>query len=196
MLKEGGMRRVAVVAFSIVLASGSAALGATCEGASFGDSVKIGSAPLVLNGLGIRKATIFDVEVYIAALYLLQKASDPAKILRANEPWRLELHFVRDVDAADIRDAWQTGLERSAPDKIAALQARIDALKAAMTDFKVGQRVVFINDPAAGVTVEVNGVASRPINGADFAAALLAIWLGPKPPNSDLKSGLLGGKCE
>jgi hypothetical protein len=190
------MRQAAGIAVSLLLASSAPALAVTCNGVDFRDTVKLGNADLVLNGLGVRKATIFAVHVYVAGLYLPQRTSDPSQILAGNRPWRLELRFVRDVDAADIRDAWQAGLERAAPDKVGALQARIDALKAAMTDFKVGQRVVFSNDPATGVIVEVNGVAGRPIAGADFAVALLAIWLGPKPPNSDLKSGLLGGKCE
>jgi hypothetical protein len=189
-------RAAAVVAFSAILALSNPTQGATCNGVNFPDSVKLGNADLALNGLGLRKATIFDVKVYVAALYLPQKASDPGQILGANRPWRLELRFVRNVGASDIRDAWQEGFERSAPDKVAALQARIDAMKATMTDFKDGQSLVFSNEPATGVTVAVNGAAAQPITGADFATALLALWLGPKPPNADLKSGLLGGKCQ
>lgn len=189
-------RAAAVVAFAVVLALSSPTRGATCNGVNFSDSVKLGNADLALNGLGMRKATIFDVKVYVAALYLPQKASDPGQILGANRPWRLELRFVRNVGASDIRDAWQEGFERSAPDKVVALQARIDAMKAAMTDFKDGQSLVFSNEPTTGVTVAVNGAAAQPITGADFAMALLALWLGPKPPNADLKSGLLGGKCQ
>lgn len=193
---EDLVRRAAiVVAFSLELALSGAAQGATCSATNFPDSVKLAGADLMLNGLGLRKATIFDVKVYVAGLYLPQKATDPNQILGANRPWRLELRFVRDVGASDIRDAWQEGFEKSASDKIAALQARIDALKAAMTEFKEGQSLVFSYDPATGVTVAVNGAAGHPIAGADFGTALLAIWLGPKPPNADLKSGLLGGKC-
>jgi Chalcone isomerase-like len=179
-----------------LLASADPALAATCGGVTFPDSVKVGSADLVLNGLGVRKATMFNVRVYMAGLYLPQKSSDAAQILGANQPWRLELRFVRDVGASDIRNAWQEGFENSAPDKLGSLQPRIDALKAAMTDFKTGQSLVFANDPATGVTVAANGAPGQPIAGADFGTTLLAIWLGPKPPNADLKSGLLGGKCE
>jgi len=191
------VRRAAiVVAFSLGLALSNAARGASCNTVNFPDSVKLGNADLVLNGLGIREATIFDVKVYVAGLYLPQKATDPGQILGADRPWRLELRFVRDVGASDIRNAWQEGFEKSASDKIAALQSRINALKAAMTEFKVGQSLVFSNDPATGVTVDVNGAVGPPLAGADFATALLAIWLGAKPPNAELKSGLLGGKCE
>ena len=190
------MRSTAALALLVLLTCSAPALGATCRDVTFPDSAKLGGTDLVLNGLGLRKATILSVRVYVAGLYLPQRSSDPGQILSANRPWRLELRFVRDVDAGDIRDAWQEGFGKSAPDKLGILQARIDVLKTAMTDFKTGQTLVFANDPAAGVAVSVNGAAPRAIPGADFATALLGIWLGPKPPNDDLKSGLLGGQCE
>lgn len=189
-------RALLAVTLCGVLALGTPAPAATCRDVTFPDTAKLGATDLVLNGLGQRKATIFNVRVYVAALYLPQRSSDPAQVLGANRPWRLELHFVRDVGVGDIRDAWQEGFEKSAPDKLAVLQPRIDALKAAMADFKTDATLTFSSDPARGVIVSVNGAAPGAIPGADFATALLGIWLGPKPPNDDLKSGLLGGKCE
>ena len=44
--------------------------------------------------------------------------------------------------------------------------------------------------------VEINDAAKGTVDGADLAAAMLGIWLGPEPPNDDLKDGLLGGACE
>ena len=44
--------------------------------------------------------------------------------------------------------------------------------------------------------MNVNGADSAAIKGADFASAFLKIIVGPEPPNEDLKSGLLGEKCE
>lgn len=187
---------VAALAVLLALALGRPALAATCRDLTFPETVKAANTELTLNGLGLRKATIFNVRVYVAALYLPQRSSDAGQILAANRPWRLELRFVRDVAVGDIRDAWQEGFEKSAPERLAALQPRIDALKTAMTDFKSGQSLVFTNDPATGVAVSVSGAAPRSIPGVDFATALLAVWLGPKPPNGDLKSGLLGGRCE
>jgi hypothetical protein len=46
--------------------------------------------------------------------------------------------------------------------------------------------------PGKGVVVEVKGHVETTIPGADFARALFAIWLGPEPPNTALKEGLLG----
>jgi hypothetical protein len=44
--------------------------------------------------------------------------------------------------------------------------------------------------------VDVNGAGGNAIEGADFATTLLSIWIGREPPNEDIKSGLLGGKCK
>jgi hypothetical protein len=184
------------IALSALLAPGAPLLAAECRDVSFPDSVKAGGADLVLNGLGIRKATFLKVKVYIAGLYLPQKSADAQQILGAAGPWQLVLRFVHDVDASDIRKSFQEGFRNAAGDKLAQLQPRIDTLNARMIDFAEGHSLAFTNDPAKGVAVDVNGAAGDTIEGADFAAALLAIWLGPKPPNAELKSGLLGGKCE
>jgi Chalcone isomerase-like len=178
------------------LALAPPAYAATCRDVPFPDSVTAAGGDLVLNGLGIRKATLLSIKVYVAGLYLPQKSRDAAGILRSDGRWRLVLRFVRDVGARDIRDAFQEGFEKAAGDKLAALGPRIEALKARMVDFKTGQSLTFAHDSAAGVMVDVNGAAGPSIEGADFATALLAIWLGSKPPNEDLKSGLLGGTCE
>ena len=84
---------------------------AECREVTFADQVKVGEAPLVLNGLGLRKATLLKVKVYVAGLYLPQKVTDSAMILSHDQDWRLVLRFVRDVDAGDIRDAFSEGYE-------------------------------------------------------------------------------------
>ncbi|TMH34194.1 MAG: hypothetical protein E6H66_10480 [Betaproteobacteria bacterium] len=53
----------------------------------------------------------------------------------------------------------------------------------------------FVRDVGAGVQVDANGAVKGIIKGDDFAKAFLSIWLGPEPPNPEIKSGLLGGAC-
>jgi len=63
-------------------------------------------------------------------------------------------------------------------------------------DLKVGDRLTFSHEAGKGISVDVNDSSNSAVGGADFAAILLAIWLGEDPPNDDLKTGLLGGECE
>src|SRR5215472_8471526 len=122
------LKRLALALLAALLAGPASA--ATCRDIAFPDTVKVGGADLVLNGLGIRKATLLRIKVYVAALYLPQKSGDAAAILGANGRWQLTLHFVRDVDASDIRDAFQEGFQKAAGDWLGALQQRIAALNA------------------------------------------------------------------
>ena len=184
------------ITLSIPVVLAAPVLGAECIGVQVPDSVKAGDAELVLNGLGLRKATFLKVKVYVAGLYLPQKSGDAGKILGADQPWQLSLHFVHDVDASEIRDAFDEGFKKAAGDKLDALSKRIDTLNAQMVDFKEGQHLSYAYEPAKGTIVDANGKSGGAIEGADFAAALLKISIGPEPPNEELKSGLLGGKCE
>jgi chalcone isomerase-like protein len=193
------MRRAALTllaALAIAVAVEAPAHAATCRDIQFPDSIRAANADLVLNGLGIRKATLLRIKVYVAALYIPRKTGDAAAILGANAPWQLVLRFVRDVDAGDIRDAFQEGFQKAAPETLASLQKRIAGLNAQVIDFKSGQSLTFTRNPATGVAVDVNGKGGSTLEGADFANAFLSIWLGAKPPNEDLKMGLLGGACE
>lgn len=186
----------AIAALAVVATLSAPVLGAECIGVTVPDAAKAGGADLALNGSGIRKATMLNVKVYVASLYLPQKSNDAAHILATQQPWQLVLRFVRDVDAEDMRDAFNEGFEKTAGSKVGSLKPRIDTLDAGLVDFKKSNYLTFTNDPAKGVAVDVNGAKTIQVEGADFSNALLSIWLGADPPNKDLKAGLLGGKCE
>lgn len=166
-----------------------------CAGVSFPDQVQSEAGTLSLNGLGLRQATMFKVDVYVAALYLTQASGDASAILASNTAKELVLQFVRDVGSDDLNEAWDEGFENNAGDQLGSLQERIETFKGWMMDVKSGQEMRFVFTPGTGTQVAVDGTVKGTIEGDDFARALLAIWLGPKPPNADLKTGLLGGDC-
>jgi len=56
-------------------------------------------------------------------------------------------------------------------------------------------QLTYTHKPGVGIEVDVNGTVKGMVEGDDFAKAFLAIWLGAKPPNPNLKAGLLGGAC-
>ncbi len=173
----------------------AAAQAKTCEGVTFPDQVQAGGATLKLNGLGLRKATFLKVKVYVGALYLPQASKDADAILKAKAQKRLILHFVRDVGGDDLSEAWDEGFANNAGGQLAALKPRIAEFKTMMTDVKKGDTLAMQHKPGVGVEVAVKGKNKGTVKGDDFARALFAIWLGQKPPNDELKAGLLGGEC-
>jgi hypothetical protein len=186
---------VAAVAVHVALAAPT--FGAECNGVTAPDTVQIGGSDLVLNGMGIRKATLLQAEIYVGSLYLPEKSKDGGHILATDRPWQLVLRFVRDVDVSDMRDALENGLTRAAGDNLVALSQRIETLKASkVVAFKKGQYLSFTNDPTNGVAVDVNGAGGPTIRGADFSLALLSMWIGAEPRDVGLKAGLLGDDCD
>jgi|SRR6478609_7690395 len=77
-----------------------------CEGVSMPDEVTVEGAKLVLNGMGLREATVFNVNVYVAGLYLLKKSSDGEKIAAAEEPKQIRIQFVRNVSKNDDQSSY------------------------------------------------------------------------------------------
>ena len=113
-----------------------------CKGIEFPDHVQVDSINLTLNGLGLRKATLFKVSVYVAALYAAKPSNDPNAVITSSTPVELTLHFVRNVGVGDLTNAWTEGFSRNSDGQLPALKDRIARLNGWMTDMKTGGRLI------------------------------------------------------
>jgi len=179
---------LAVLVF--VIASTFELLASTLAGVTLPDTVQVGGRTLVLNGLGLRKK--FVVKVYVAGLYLEQKSSDPGAILKAEASKQIVMHFVRSVSKNQMVDAFDESFENNAPDARKTMKAEIDQFLGALESVNDGEQVVLTYVPNAGTTVAINGKERLTIAAPAFAPVLFSVWLGPRPPNPDVKKGLLG----
>jgi hypothetical protein len=189
------MKRILLQIFVIAALGTGIAHGKECKGVNFPDQAQVEGSNLTLNGLGLRQATAFKVNVYVAALYVAKTSSDPNTLLGSNTPSELILQFVRNVGADDLRKGWSEGFEKNSKDQLPALKERIAILNGWMADVKTGERLTFVQKPGVGVSVNVNGTVKGTVKGDDFSKAFLSIWLGADPPNPEIKAGLLGGAC-
>jgi hypothetical protein len=172
-----------------------AVAGKACQGVNVPEETQVQASALMLNGLGLRQATMLKVNVYVAALSAAQKSADANAILTSNTPKQLVLHVVCDVGSADLKKAWEEGFMHNAQEQLPALKARLEQLKGWMRDMKSGQQWALTHRSGAGIEVDVHGAVQETVEGDDFARAFLATWLGAKSPNPGLKAGLLGGAC-
>ena len=172
-----------------------ASVAAQCDGIAFPEQVQAAGETLTLNGLGLRKATIFGIKVYVGALYLPHPTGNAAGILSSRAPAEIELRFVFHATAGQLRDAWEDGFKKSAPQQLPQLESRIRQFEGWMKSVGSGQRMTFVRIPGVGIQYSLDGAPQGTIPGDDFATAFLAIWLGSSPPSPELKAGLLGGPC-
>lgn len=182
-----GLVLAPVFAFGTV-AFGTVAYGSTREGVSMKDADKVGKTKVVLNGMGVRQATVFNVNVYVAGLYLEAKTKDAGEVTKDSAK-KILFHFVRDVDLDDLQDAFEAGFDKNGG---GGMKDRVKKLNAMMQDMKDGQRMELTYEPGVGTTVFVLGKKKGVIEGADFAKVLFTIFVGPKSPNSLLREGMLG----
>lgn len=186
------MKRVlAIAVLALVLAPVGAARAGEKGDVKMPDQMTVGGKKLVLNGMGIREATMFNVNVYVAGLYLEKKTGDANEVVNSEQVKHISLHFVRDVDKSDITEAWSTQFKKNGAD-MAKLKDSINKLNSWMDEMEDGDRMWFTYEPGKGLSVSVHGKAMGLIPGADFGRAFFAIWFGPSPPNKGLKSGMLG----
>ena len=169
------------------------ALAAEVGGVKLEDKLSVGGQELVLNGAGVRTRVVF--KVYVASLYLPQKAADPAAVV-AKAPRRIQLNLLRTLSADQLVDALNEGLaENNTAADLAAVKAQVDQLASIMKSFKeVKEKDVVTLDFVDGATrIGLNGESRGSIPGEGFNQALTRIWLGDKPVQADLKKALLGG---
>jgi hypothetical protein len=182
-----------LLAFLLAAATSHAA---ELEGVRLEDRVHVDGQALELNGMALR--TRYYFKVYVAGLYLPAKATSAERAIESDGAKRIVLVMMRDASAEQFCESTEAGLQANhSPEELERVRPQAEALYAkirALGEARQGARVVLDYAPSVkATTLSVDGVAQgEPIPGRDFFRALLRIWLGERPAQSDLKRLLLG----
>jgi hypothetical protein len=181
--------RILPIVFAASLFPISVGHSAEIEGVRFPDQLQMGEAQLRLRGAGLlRYRTI--IKAYVAALYL-DEGTRSEEILGENAR-RLEIEYFWSIPADQFAKATIDGMSRNVDTMtLESLKARIVAFNEFYEDVKSGDRYSITYVPGRGTELALNGEAKGSIEGADFAAALFAIWFGPNPLDEKLRRELL-----
>jgi len=193
-------RTVALAMAAVATVAALPAQAVRYEGQDFPDSLSLGGSTLTLNGTGKRQVAIYPL--YLAALYLPQKAGAPDAIYSQTGPKRLEMRIViplvKDVSTQEFVKAITKGVNRNSTEaEKAAVAERVKQFNAAIAEVgrvKKGDLLHIDYLPAQGGTIlSVNGkVWGQPIEGQDFYTAFLKVFLGDNNSDARLRAGLLG----
>lgn len=183
------MRKV-VIALACVCALSVPLLAATLADVTLPDTMIVGNQTLVLNGMGLR--TKMFMKIYVGGLYVEKKTGDANAVIQADATKRVVLQFIYgEVTRDQMVESFSEGFKGNAP---GAIQSQVDQFLKAIETMKKGEQLVATYVPGTGTTLTIRGKDKLTIAGLPFAQALFSVWLGPKPPTSDLKNGMLGKK--
>lgn len=177
---------------SLVLIVSLNASAMTKDDTTLPDADTFQSHALVLNGIGLRKATFLKLKVYAAGLYLEKKSQNSDEIINSPGVKKVVMKFIRNVSAGDVKGAWEKSFKSLCEsEQCDSIQADIQKLKDAMEDVKEGDTMIYGFGPSH-LEVSIRGEKKAEIPTGLLSKLVLKTWLGPNPPNSELKEGLLG----
>jgi hypothetical protein len=188
------MKKILLLVCCLLLSMNASAM--EVAGVKLADSVNVGNQDLVLNGAGLR--TKFFFKVYVAALYLPAKLTTESAVIADENPQRIALYMLRDLSEKRFIGATMEAIEANhTKAQMAMMDDQLKQLKDIfhlVQDVSSGDVITMDYLPSIGTEITVNGVTYGTINGEMFHRALLKIWLGTHPVQSNLKAELLGGK--
>ena len=179
------LTQILVTAF--IFASG---LNATeMAGASNRESLTIGDKRLKLMGEGLLR--YWGLKVYKGAFYLEEGCTVEEAL--SDRAKRLEVNYLRPIQGKDFGPATDKSIEKNVDKQtFERLRPKIDYHNSLYEDVGPGDQYSLTYIPGRGTELALNGEPKGVIEGADFAAALFSIWLGPEPINREFKKQILG----
>jgi hypothetical protein len=165
----------------------------TISGVTLPAKLEFNNKTLKLNGGGLREKLWIDL--YVGGLYLPEKMNDAKRIIAANQMQAIRLVIVSSLISSEkMEEAVEEGFENSTNGNTKPLRDKIDKFKSFFSKEPIKKNDIFdiVYIPGKGTIVYKNNKIVGIVEGFEFKKALLAIWLGDKPADDDLKEGLLG----
>ena len=188
-------RKLIAVGLAAACLSEQSARAAEIEGVRFIDKLTVGASELRLHGTGLLRYRVF-IKGYVAALYLDESFAGEAtpNTVLADVRRRLEIEYFWAIPADKFANATVEGISRSTdPATFERLRRSIDRINQLYEDVEAGDRYALTYVPGIGTELALNGRRLGVVEGADFSAALFAIWIGEESLDESLRRQLLAG---
>lgn len=157
-------------------------------GINIPDSISYEDNNLTLKGAGLRKK--FIIKVYAGALYVAENYENAPKIIEADQPMVISMHFLyRKVEPEQLIEAWEEGFEATNYSE----RDKINKFNELFTEPALKGDVYKICYTAnTGTTVFINEKKIGNVQGYNFKKAVFSIWLSENTNLKKLRKAMLG----
>lgn len=181
-----------IIVLSLILFSSLTSHASQVKSVTFQDTYETGEGSLKIRGTGLLRYMVL-IKAYVGVLYLPENVSSNEAL--SDVPKRLEVEYFQHIKGEAFGPATRKLIAANVDDEtFAKLKEKIEHHATFYEDVKPGDRYSLTYLPGIGTELALNGIPKGTIEGADFAAALFAIWLGPRPMDESFKSQILGLK--
>ena len=174
------------------LISNFASANVSLSGVSIPQKIVIEKTTLELNGTTYRKVSLFNVKVWLSALYLETLTTDSDSAINSKTMKVIDLHALYDISASDSVKGWKMAIENNCEFKCQTLEPEIKKFYSSVPDFKKNSHYRYIFT-ATGLQILLDDNEIFKSTQPEFATLLLKTWIGNKPPSEDIKKDLLRG---
>lgn len=169
------------------------AFAAEFEGVKLRDKINCGGTELPLVAAGLRDATIFNIRVYVLAMYapkVVTSLSDPSIDAR---PMCFEVHYLRDVEKEKVDEAWEYQFKESSEYLYPKLADDIRLLQKFFGKIEAEKGVHLFELLPESTKVYETGAYKGEIPGKEFGKNFISLFYGKNPPTKGLKKSLQKG---
>lgn len=179
---------------TFVFALSLPAFAAEVEGVKLKDKMNCGGTELPLVAAGLRDATIFNIRVYVLAMYapaVVPSLTDPNVEKR---PMCFEVHYLRDVEKAKVDEAWEFQFKESSEYPYPKLAEDIKLLQKFFGEIKADKGIHLFELLENSTKVYETGAYKGEIPGKEFGKNFISVFYGKNPPTKKLREALMKGK--
>ena len=158
---------------------------------AFAGQKNIDGYTLTLRGTGVLRYMVF-IKAYKGAFYLQEgKTADQATDQQSARC--LVLHYFQPIKAGDFARATREMIKKNvSSDRFSSLLPKIEKFNQLYRDIKPGDRYTAAYTPESGTRLWRNDKLLGGVEGASFAAAFFAIWIGENPIDETFRDRMLG----
>jgi hypothetical protein len=159
------------------------------EGVVFRDKLTVADKTLNSKGAGVLR--YWGFKAYVGTFYLEEGL--PIEEALSDSAKRIEIEYLRPIRRKDFGPATDKGIFKNVDaETFTRLRPQIDYHNSLYEDVQPGDRFSLTYIPGKGTELALNDEPKGIIEGANFAAAVFSIWLGPEPINKSFKNQILG----
>jgi hypothetical protein len=155
----------------------------------FKGDFQLGTYDLKLRGVGVK--TLFMMRLFVASFYL--PLDTPVGRELSDVPKHLQVKFYTDIPSATFTSFtiahMRPNVSREGFDR---LKDRFKRMGELFPNIAYGDDFALTYEPGQGTSFVHNGKIRGTVQGADFAQAIFATWIGPHPIDHTLKEQVLG----